>query len=274
MLTVSLRNTEELFRSEWKGREMVLPQVSERTVIVTGGAQGIGLAYARRFSERGYPVAIFDIDESVIATARAEAGAGRPMIGLVTDVADQASVDRAVSEVEITLGPASILVNNAALFVSLPLAGWEGIDVDLWDRVMAVNLRGPFVCAKRVLPGMYKAGAGRIINISSSTAHMGGYQRLHYVTSKAGIIGFTRALAKEVGQAGITINAVAPGSTQSEGVLATYSSEVLSNVVSRRAIPRPELPEDLVGVVMFLASDEAAFITGQTIIVDGGHVFL
>jgi NAD(P)-dependent dehydrogenase (short-subunit alcohol dehydrogenase family) len=253
---------------------MVLPKVSERTVIVTGGAQGIGLAYARGFSRRGNPVAIFDIDESVMTTAEREAAAGHPMLGVVTDVADQASVDRAVSEVESTLGPVSVLVNNAALFVSLPLAGWKDIDVDLWDQVMAVNLRGPFVCARRVLPGMYKAGAGRIINISSSTAHMGGYQRLHYVTSKAGVIGFTRALAKEVGQAGITVNAVAPGSTVSEGVLASYSPEVLSNVVSRRAIPRPEVPEDLVGVVTFLASDEAAFITGQTIIVDGGHVFL
>src|SRR5258708_2728884 len=253
---------------------MALPKVGERTVIVTGGAQGIGLAYARGFSERGHPVAIFDIDESVITTAETESAAGHPMIGVVTDVADQASVDRAVTEVEATLGPVSVLVNNAALFVSLPSAGWKDIDVDLWDRVMAVNLRGPFVCSKRVLPGMYTADGGRIINISSTTAYMGGHQRLHHVTSKAGIIGFTRALAREVGQANITVNAVAPGSTQSEGVLAIYSSEVLNSVVARRSIPRPEIPEDLVGVVTFLASDEAAFITGQTIIVDGGHVFL
>jgi len=253
---------------------MVLPKVRELTVIVTGGAQGIGLAYARGFAERGHPVAIFDIDESVITTAETESAAGHPMIGVVMDVADQASVDRAVTQVEIALGPVSVLVNNAALFVSLAYVGWDDIDVDLWDRVMAVNLRGPFVCARRVLPGMYKAGGGRIINISSTTAYMGGYQRLHYVTSKAGIIGFTRALAREVGQADITVNAVAPGSTQSEGVLARYTSEVLNSVVARRSIPRPELPEDLVGAVIFLASDEASFITGQTIIVDGGHVFL
>jgi NAD(P)-dependent dehydrogenase (short-subunit alcohol dehydrogenase family) len=176
--------------------------------------------------------------------------------------------------VEAALGAVSVLVNNAALFVSLPLVGWEEIDIELWDRVMGVNLRGPFVCAKRVLPGMYRGGGGRIINISSATAHMGGYRRLHYATSKAGLIGFTRALAREVGAANITVNAVAPGSTQSEGVLEQYPTAVLEAAIARRAIPRAEVPDDLVGTVLFLASDEAGFITGQTIVVDGGHVFV
>jgi NAD(P)-dependent dehydrogenase (short-subunit alcohol dehydrogenase family) len=219
-------------------------------------------------------VAICDIDERVISTASTETDAGRSMMGIVMDVADRDSVDRAVTQVEAALGTVSVLVNNAALFVGLPLVGWDEIEVELWDRVMEVNLRGPFVCAKRVLPGMYRAGGGRIINISSATAHMGGYRRLHYATSKAGVIGFTRALAREVGPANITVTAVAPGSTQSEGVLEQYSSTVLEAAIARRAIPRAEVPDDLVGTVLFLASDEAGFITGQTIIVDGGHVFL
>jgi NAD(P)-dependent dehydrogenase (short-subunit alcohol dehydrogenase family) len=232
------------------------------------------LAYARGFAARGYPVAIGDIDEQVLKTATSESEAGRPMMGVVLDVSDAESVDQAVTEVEAAFGQVLVLVNNAALFVALPHVGWEDIDFELWDRVMAVNLRGPFVCAKRVLPGMYQAGGGRIINISSPNAHMGGYRRIHYATSKAGVIGLTRSLAREVGQANITVNAIAPGSTQSEGVRATYPAEVLNTGIALRAIPRAEVPEDLVGTALFLASDDAGFITGQTIIVDGGHVFV
>lgn len=248
--------------------------VARRPVLVTGGAQGIGLAYARGFAANGYPVAIGDIDERVVTKAKSESHAGREMLGVVMDVSDAASVDEAVRQIESTFGPVQVLVNNAALFVSLPHVGWEQIDIELWDQVMAVNLRGAFICAKRVLPGMLEAGRGRIINITSPNAIMGGYRRVHYATSKAGVIGLTRSLAREVGAKNVTVNAIAPGATQSEGVLDTYPEEVLNTGIALRAIPRAEVPEDLVGTALFLASDDAGFITGQTIVVDGGHVFV
>ncbi|NBH07426.1 SDR family NAD(P)-dependent oxidoreductase [Amycolatopsis sp. SID8362] len=237
-------------------------------VVVTGAAGGIGLEYARAFAAQGRPVALCDRDDRVLDVA------ADGMLGVVADVSDEDSVDAAFTRIEREFGAPTVLVNNAALFVDLPFTGWRDIDVATWDRVMAVNLRGPFLCARRALPGMTSAGAGRIVNISSTTAHVGGHQRLHYAASKAGIIGFTRALAREVGAAGVTVNAVAPGSTQSEGVLEHYPRDVLDNAVAVRAIPRAAVPADLVGAVLFLASDAASFITGQTIIVDGGHVFL
>lgn len=241
---------------------------------MTGAAQGIGLAYARGFADRGYPVAIADIDKRVVAVAEEESAAGRPMTGIVMDVSDTESVDEGVTEIESELGNVAVLINNAALFVSLPHVSWKEIDIPLWDRVMAVNLRGPFVCAKRVLPNMCEAGTGRIINVTSTTAHMGGYQRMHYATSKAGVIGFTRALSREVGEVNITVNAIAPGNTQSEGVLSKYPADMLNTAIAMRSIPRAQVPDDLVGAALFLASEEAGFITGQTLVVDGGHILL
>ena len=251
---------------------MVTP--ARRPVLVTGAAQGIGLAYARGFADGGYPVAIADIDEGVEAVAEGESRSGRAMTGVVMDVSDPESVDKGISKIESNLGDVAVLVNNAALFVSLPHGGWNDIDIPLWDRVMAVNLKGPFICCKRVLPNMVKANAGRIINITSTTAHMGGYQRMHYASSKAGVIGLTRALSREVGEYNITVNAIAPGNTQSEGVLSKYPADMLNTAIAMRAIPRAQVPEDLVGAALFLASDNAGFITGQTIVVDGGHILL
>lgn len=243
-----------------------MPAADEGPVVVTGAAGGIGLEYARAFAAQGRPVAVFDRSERVLDVASAG------MLGVVADVADENSVDAAFTRVEREIGAPTVLVNNAALFTDLPFARWRDIDVATWDRVMAVNLRGPFLCARRALPGM--TGFGRVISISSTTAHVGGHQRLHYAASKAGVIGFTRALAREVGAEGVTVNAVAPGSTQSEGVLERYPRELLDSAIAARAIPRAAVPADLVGAVLFLASEAASFITGQTIVVDGGHVFL
>jgi NAD(P)-dependent dehydrogenase (short-subunit alcohol dehydrogenase family) len=249
-------------------------QVDEGPVVVTGAAGGIGLAYARAFSAQGRPVALCDRSERVLEVAEETGGHAAGVLGVVMDVADETSVDAGFTRIEKEFGDPSVLVNNAALFVDLPFTRWQDIDVATWDRVMAVNLRGPFLCAHRALPGMECRRGGRIVNISSTTAHVGGHQRLHYAASKAGVIGFTRALAQEVGAIGVTVNAVAPGSTQSEGVRARYPQEVLDRAVAVRAIPRAAVPEDIVGAVLFLASDAASFITGQTLVVDGGHVFL
>ncbi|MBN9108338.1 MAG: SDR family oxidoreductase [Pseudonocardia sp.] len=253
---------------------MTKPGLAEGVVVVTGAAGGIGLAYAKAFAAQGRRVALCDRAERVATVAEEVGGIAAGLLGVVMDVSDEASVNAGFARIEAELGDVSVLVNNAALFVDLPFTKWRDIDVATWDRVMGVNLRGPFLCARRAVDGMERAGAGRIVNISSTTAHVGGHQRLHYAASKAGVIGFTRALAREVGGLGITVNTVAPGSTQSEGVRARYPAAVLEAAVAARAIPRAAVPEDLVGTVLFLASEAASFVTGQTIVVDGGHVFL
>lgn len=244
-----------------------------RVVVVTGAARGIGLVYARAFLDAGYPVAFTDVVSDVDEIAANEAQ-GRGAVGLMMDVSDEASVRTAVQTISSELGPPLVLVNNAALFSQLDFVDWSDIDVGLWDRVMAINVRGPFICAKECLPWMIAAGWGRIINISSTTYLVGSYRRLHYATSKSAVVGFTRALAREVGASGVTVNAIAPGSTESTSVVERYPREIFEMSAKARAIPRGQMPEDLVGTVLFLASDASAFITGQTIVVDGGHAFL
>jgi 3-oxoacyl-[acyl-carrier protein] reductase len=163
-----------------------------------------------------------------------------------------------------------VLVNNASLMSVLPRRSWLEIPVEEWDRVMAVNLRGLFLCSRAVFPAMRERGRGKIVNISSSRVWEGTPNRLHYTTSKAGVIGFTRALARELGEFGITVNAVTPGMTLSETQVATTSNNYVATRASGRALGRDQYPEDLVGTVMFLSSAASNFITGQTINVDGG----
>jgi NAD(P)-dependent dehydrogenase (short-subunit alcohol dehydrogenase family) len=245
--------------------------VNAPVVLITGAAQGIGLQFARAFAASEYSVALTDIDPAVEGAA---ADLKKPALGLVMDVSDESSVDNAVSIIDGQLGPPAVLINNAALFTALPFISTLDVDVNTWDRVMAINLRGPFLCIRRVVPGMMAAGFGRVINISSTTALTGGRGRPHYAASKAGVIGLTRALAKEMGPEGITVNAIAPGGTESDNVRAKYTAEWLQSTVAGRAIGRAQLPEDLVGAALFLASPQASMITGQTIVVDGGSSFL
>lgn len=242
---------------------------------MTGAAQGIGRVYAERLAADGYRVALADVDAGVVRTAEEIRASDADCVafGVTADVADPRSIDNAVRTIAAEIGPPQVLVNNAALFAALPLVGWDEISLDMWDRVMAVNLRGPFLCCQAVLPAMIERGWGRIINISSTAAHVGSPGRLHYTASKAGVIGLTRALAREVGDAGITVNAVAPGGTESEGTLRAYSDERRETIKQARSIKRAQIPGDLAGTVSFLASVDADFITGQTIVVDGGHVF-
>ena len=169
-------------------------------------------------------------------------------------------------------GRIDALVNNASLMSVLPRRSWLEIPVEEWDRVMAVNLRGMFLCCRAVVPAMRDRGHGKIINISSSRVWEGTPNRLHYTTSKAGVIGFTRALAREVGPWGITVNAVTPGNTQSDTQVGSSSPDYLKGRIEGRAIARAQVPEDLVGAVMFLASPASDFMTGQTVNVDGGRM--
>jgi NAD(P)-dependent dehydrogenase (short-subunit alcohol dehydrogenase family) len=188
-------------------------------------------------------------------------------------VSDAASVQAMVDAAVKHFGRIDGLVNNAALMSTLPRGPWHAIEESDWDRVMGVNLRGLFLCSRAVYPHMQKAGAGRIVNISSNRVWEGTPNRLHYTTSKAGVIGFTRALSREVGDDNITVNAITPGFTASETQVGGSDPAYMARMAilnERKALKRTQMPDDLVGALLFLLSDASAYITGQTINVDGG----
>jgi 3-oxoacyl-[acyl-carrier protein] reductase len=242
-----------------------------RVVIVTGGGKGIGKVYAQEFARAGARVLTADIDGAAAeAAAKDIRASGGDAVGIETDISDADST-RAMAETACTqFGGIEVLVNNASLMSALPRRSWLEIPVEEWDRVMAVNLRGMFLACRAVFPAMRKRGRGKIVNISSSRVWEGVPNRLHYTTSKAGVIGFTRALAREVGEFGITVNAVTPGLTLSDTQVSSSSSNHLAARSQGRALDRPEIPDDLVGAVMFLSCAASDFMTGQTINVDGG----
>jgi 3-oxoacyl-[acyl-carrier protein] reductase len=242
-----------------------------RTVIVTGGGKGIGKVYAQEFARAGANVVAADIDElAAKAVADALVGEGLNALGLGVDIASETSTAAMAQAALDRFGAIDVLINNASLMSVLPRRSWLEIPVEEWDRVMAVNLRGIFLCCRAVFPAMKAQKRGKIVNISSSRVFEGTPNRLHYTTSKAGVVGFTRALSHEVCEFGITVNAVAPGMTLSDTQVASSSGNYLGARVTGRAIERPQYPEDLVGAVMFLSSPASDFMTGQTLLVDGG----
>jgi len=244
-----------------------------RVAIVTGGGHGIGKAYARGLAGEGASVVIAEIDG---AAASAVAGAlvqeGLKAIAIETDVSRWDSVQEMARQTVATLGRVDVLVNNAAIFATIPMsrAPFDEIDPEEWDRMMAVNLRGTWFACRAVVPQMKQQRYGKIVNISSGTALKGSASRIHYVTSKAGILGFTRTLAREVGNHGICVNCVAPGSTLSEAAPDEDTLKMRNAATSDRALRRVERPEDLVGAILFFASSDSDFVTGQTLVVDGG----
>ena len=241
------------------------------SVIVTGGSKGIGKVYAEEFAKAGARVVAADIDaEAATSVAAALRGAGLEAFGIGVDVASEAATAAMAAATLERFGAIDVLINNASLMSVLPRRSWLEIPVEEWDRVMAVNLRGMFLCCRAVFPAMAAQKRGKIVNISSSRVWEGAPNRLHYTTSKAGVIGLTRALAREVGESGITVNALTPGMTQSETQVATSSGNYLATRIAGRAIERVQVPADLVGAVMFLASAASDFMTGQTVNVDGG----
>jgi 3-oxoacyl-[acyl-carrier protein] reductase len=245
--------------------------LSGRTVIITGGGKGIGKVYAQEFARAGARVVAADIDgEAADAVAGAIASEGREAVAVTVDVADADSTQAMAHAARERFGSIDVLINNASLMSALPRRSWLEIPLDEWDRVMAVNLRGLFLCCRAVFPAMRERGRGKIVNISSSRVWDGTPNRLHYTTSKAGVIGFTRALARELGEFGINVNAVTPGLTLSDTQVASSSDNYLAMAAAGRALGRAQYPSDLVGAVMFLASSASDFITGQTINVDGG----
>ena len=244
-----------------------------KVVIVTGGAAGLGLAYARRFVAEGARVVIADVADTADALKRLDA----PEVthGLRADVARFEDCRRMVDEARARFGRVDVLVNNAAVFATLKPAPMEAIAEADWDRVMAVNVKGIWNCVRAVAPVMRAQGGGRIVNVASAIAHKGTAGLLHYVTSKGAVITMTRALARELGPDRITVNAVAPGLIMSDTVLANpdISSFQRDAVLASRALKREAVAEDVEGTVVFLASDDSAFMTGQTLVVDGGAVF-
>jgi len=232
---------------------------SPRTVIVTGAAGGLGRAFAEAFARRGDLAVIADIDEAgAQRAASAIVEAGGKAIGVRVDVTDANSArELAAAAAAAGDGGIDVIVNNAAIYATLTRSPFEEIDEAEWDRVMAVNLKGPWQVVRACSP-LLREGA-RIVNIASATVMSGSAQWAHYVASKAGVIGLTRVMAKELGVRGITVNAVAPGFTLTD---------------ASHSLKRPIHPDDIVGAVEFLASPEAAFVTGQTMVVDGGRQFL
>ena len=244
-----------------------------RVAIVTGAAQGIGAAYAKRFAEEGAKVAVCDLMDctNVVNTI---AQSGGEAFGMEVDVSDEAQVAALVARTVETFGKVDVMVPNAAVFATIDRRSFLEIGVEEWDRLMAVNVRGVFVCIKAVVPEMKKRGYGKIVNISSGTVQAGVPWMLHYVSSKGAVDAMTRAAAREVGEFGIRVNSIAPGFTMSERIEAQREG-LQFNIdmnIAGRAIKRDETPEDLLGTMVFLASPESDFMTGQTVLVDGGLV--
>ena len=245
-----------------------------KTALITGAAHRLGRASALALAEAGADVAITfrnsarDARETVVDLC----GLGVRAFALKCDVTDEASIRTMMKEASRELGRIDVLVNNAAIFATVPMsrAPFDQIDPAEWDRMMAVNLRGTWLACRAVIPQMRKQRYGKIINISSGTALKGSASRIHYVTSKAGILGFTRTLAMEVGKDNICVNCIAPGSTLSEENADESIVKYRQAAASTRALQRLQKPEDLVGAVAFFASADSDFITGQTLVVDGG----
>jgi NAD(P)-dependent dehydrogenase (short-subunit alcohol dehydrogenase family) len=246
----------------------------DKVAVITGGANGIGQAFAQRLAQDGAHIAIAD-RQPADGTVKLVHEAGREGAAFDCDVSSEESVKQLAANVRQRFGRCDILVNCAGVF---PLQAFEDITYADWRRVLSINLDGTFLCCAAFAPGMKQNGWGRIVNMASSTLGSVVTGFTHYVASKAGIVGLTRALATELGPHGVTVNSIAPGLTRTPGAFArgpragvTTMEEEFERTAQMQAIKRSEVPADLVGTISFLTSDDAAFITGQMINVDGGR---
>jgi 3-oxoacyl-[acyl-carrier protein] reductase len=255
----------------------MIEELKDKVVIVTGGGHGIGKAYCLGFGKAGARVVVADIDKPAADQVAAEiTNNGAQALAVHVDVAEEQSAKAMAEAILQRFSAIDVLVNNAAIFATVPMnrGRIETIDPAEWDRLMAVNLRGLFFCCRAVLPTMRKHKSGKIINIASGTVFAGSPGRIHYVTSKAATIGFTRTLAREVGDDNINVNCLAPGNTLSEENPTEQMIKFRESSVGLRSLKRIQVPQDVVGATLFLASPLSDFMTGQTVNVDGGISFL
>jgi 3-oxoacyl-[acyl-carrier protein] reductase len=253
-----------------------LVDFTNKVVIITGASRGLGQEYARQFARLGASVAVNDVRDcsETLAAVRAE---GQDGLAAITDVTSADSTTSMAAQVMERFGRIDALVNNAGLYGSLNFRPFEQLDDDEWDRVMQVNVKGIWQCCKAVMPAMKAQQSGSIVNISSLAATYGMPNGLHYTASKAAVIGITRGLAREVGRYNVRVNSVAPNvvnTTATAEVFGDKRDKVVDATLAQQAIRKPLQPEDIVGAVLYLASDYSQLTTGQTIMVDGGTVLL
>lgn len=249
--------------------------LADRVAVITGSGQGIGREFAEAFAAAGATVVVADLDgenaEKVAAQLRA---GGAQALGLGVDVSDETAVTRMVEATVAEFGRIDVLVNGAAIFSTLTMKPFEEIGADEWRKVIDVNINGVFLCCRAVSATMRVQGSGTIINISSSTVLGGRPNYLHYVTSKAAVVGMTRSLARELGPAGINVNVIMPGSVETGIPRDSARPEAVDQIVGNQALKRRIVSADIAGAAVFLASDAASMITGQSLVVDGGMNFL
>jgi 3-oxoacyl-[acyl-carrier protein] reductase len=245
--------------------------LTSRVAVVTGAARGIGFATAARLAQSGMSVALVDRSPEVVAQAAGLADKGLAAEGIIGDVGNEGSVAEFFARTRERFGPVSVLVNNAGL--TAVHRDWKSVTPDQWDEVLRVNLTSMFLCTREVIADMEALQWGRIVNVSSVTFLSGQRHLVDYVSSKGGVVGFTRTMAREVGPDGITVNTVTPGAIRTEAeveMVPDPNDEVLASLLSWQAIPRRGQAGDVGAAIAFLCSDEAGFITGQNLVVDGG----
>lgn len=242
-----------------------------RVAIVTGGGLSIGRSFSEALARNGARVVIADIDFDAAVQVQQDLRAqGLAALAVRTDVSDPVQVETMVGAALASYGRVDILINNAALATAIPPRDLMEIEVAEWDAIMAVNLRGAFLCAKAVSAPLKSGGGGKIVNVSSTVALSGHAGRIAYATSKAGLVGLTRSLALALGPCNICVNTLMPGSVASPGALAIRPPEHFQRAALNRALARVQYPDDLLGALVFLASRDSDFMTGQTLVIDGG----
>ncbi len=242
-----------------------------KTAIVSGAAQGIGATYARALAEAGAAVVVCDILDPR-QTVESIQSAGFPAMGRIVDITDDVQASGLVAAAIEAYGQVDILVNNAALFGGLPRTRFTEISNADWDQVLITNTRCVFIPTRAVVPHMSERRQGKIINVASTTVHNGTPFLLHYVASKGAVVAMTRSLARELGEFGIAVNCIAPGLTMSDAAKTGSTAAALERSIQARSFKREQVPEDLIGPLLFLAADDSGFMTGQTLVVDGGAI--
>ena len=250
-------------------------RLQNKVTVITGAAHGIGKAYARRFAEEGAQVIVADVDAAGgEATAKMLLDAGFSAWARTTDVTNYANVEGLMKETLQRFGRINVLLNNAAIYVTQKL--WKGpveeLELAEWDRVLEVNLKGVFICSKAAIPIMKRQRSGKIINIASGTFFSGSGDMPHYTTAKGGVVALTRVMARQLGQWGINVNCMTPGSTMSEESVTEDVLKRREGSVDKRCFKRVETPADIVGTALFLASPDSDFMTGQLLVVEGGGI--